>query len=54
VLIASGQSNKEVAQTLKVTPETVKTHLKRIFMKLSVDRRIHAIAKARTLGLLTD
>ena len=51
-LIASGQSNKEIARSLNVTPETIKTHLKNIFFKLSVDRRIQAVAKAQSLGLL--
>lgn len=52
-LMARGQSNKEIARSLQVTPETIKTHLKRIFIKLSVDRRIHAIAKAKSMGLLS-
>lgn len=51
-LIAIGQSNKEIARSLKVAPETIKTHLKHIFVKLEVDRRIQAIAKAQALGLL--
>jgi len=51
-LIARGQSNKEVARNLNVAPETIKTHLKNIFFKLSVDRRIQAVAKAQALGLV--
>jgi LuxR family maltose regulon positive regulatory protein len=51
-LIARGQSNKEVARNLKVAPETIKTHLKNIFLKLSVERRIQAVAKAQALGLV--
>jgi len=51
-LIAKGQSNKEVARAMGVTPETVKSHLKNIFGKLSVDRRAQAVARARSLGLL--
>jgi LuxR family maltose regulon positive regulatory protein len=53
-LVANGQSNKEIARTLQVAPETIKTHLKNIFYKLSVDRRIRAVAKAQALGLLTQ
>jgi ATP/maltotriose-dependent transcriptional regulator MalT len=52
-LMAHGQSNKEIARSLTVAPETIKTHLKNIFSKLSVDRRIQAVAKAQLLGLLT-
>jgi len=51
-LIAHGQSNKEIARNLNVAPETIKTHLKNIFGKLAVDRRIQAVAKAQSLGLL--
>lgn len=51
-LMARGQSNKEIARSLSVGPETIKTHLKNIFFKLSVDRRLHAVAKAQSLGLL--
>jgi LuxR family maltose regulon positive regulatory protein len=51
-LIARGQSNKEIAKTLGIGAETVKSHLKSIFTKLSVDRRAQAVARARDLGLV--
>jgi len=51
-LIAEGQSNKEIARTLGVAPETVKSHVKNIFVKLAVDKRAHAVARAQTLGLV--
>ena len=51
-LIAQGQSNKEVARVIGVTAETVKSHMKNIFGKLSVERRAQAVARARSLGLL--
>ena len=51
-LIDDGRSNKEVARALGVTSETVKTHLKNVFGKLSVERRAQAVARARSLGLL--
>ena len=35
--IARGRSNKEIARELGVAPETIKTHLKRIFQKLSAE-----------------
>jgi LuxR family maltose regulon positive regulatory protein len=53
-LIARGQSNKEIARSLGIAPETVKSHLKRLFAKLSVDKRAQAIARAQSLGLLND
>lgn len=51
-LLASGQSNKELARTLGISPNTVKTHLASLFGKLGVDRRIQAIEKARWLALI--
>jgi len=51
-LIAEGASNKVVARTLGLGPETVKTHLKNIFVKFGVDRRTQAVLRAEELGLL--
>jgi LuxR family maltose regulon positive regulatory protein len=51
-LIAQGQSNKEIARTLGITPETVKSHVKSIFTKLAVDKRAQAVARAQMLGLV--
>jgi DNA-binding CsgD family transcriptional regulator len=51
-LLASGQSNKELARKLGVSPNTVKTHLSSLFAKLEVDRRVKAIEKARFLSLI--
>jgi LuxR family maltose regulon positive regulatory protein len=53
-LIAQGQSNKEIARNLGIAPETVKTHVKSIFVKLGVDKRAHAVARAQALGLLVN
>ena len=50
-LIADGLSNKEIARTLAITPETVKSHVKHIFIKLNVEKRAQAVARAQTLGL---
>jgi DNA-binding CsgD family transcriptional regulator len=51
-LIAKGQSNKRVAQTLKITPETVKSHVKRTFIKLGTKTRAEAVSRATELGFL--
>jgi DNA-binding CsgD family transcriptional regulator len=51
-LLASGQSNKEMARELAVSPNTVKTHLARVYEKLDVERRVQAIEKARSLALI--
>jgi LuxR family maltose regulon positive regulatory protein len=50
--VARGRSNKEIARELGVTPETVKTHLKRIFQKLSAESRAQAVVRAQSLGML--
>jgi len=51
-LLAAGRSNKEIAQHLAVSPNTVKTHVSNLFGKLSVRRRTAAISRARELGLI--
>ncbi|WP_321800437.1 LuxR C-terminal-related transcriptional regulator [Caballeronia sp. J97] len=53
-LIARGLSNKEIARDLGIAPETVKSHVKSIFVKLAVDKRAHAVARAQALGLVRD
>jgi DNA-binding CsgD family transcriptional regulator len=50
--LAAGHSNKEIARKLAVSPNTVKTHVARLFEKLGVQRRTAAIRKARELGLV--
>jgi DNA-binding CsgD family transcriptional regulator len=50
--IAAGRSNKEIASALKVSPETVKTHVARLFEKLGAKRRTQAIKQARELGIV--
>jgi LuxR family transcriptional regulator, maltose regulon positive regulatory protein len=52
-LIGHGQSNKEIARQLGIMPETVKTHVKNIFLKLGVERRAQAVSRAYTLGLIS-
>ena len=51
-LIAQGLSNREIAEKLFVSENTVKTHSSRIFDKLDVSRRVQAVEKARELGLI--
>ena len=50
--LAAGRSNKEIAQRLEVSPNTVKTHVARLFEKLGARRRTQAILRARELGVL--
>jgi DNA-binding NarL/FixJ family response regulator len=51
--LALGQSNKEIARSLEISPNTIKTHVSHIFEKLAVDRRVLAIEKARALHLIS-
>ena len=51
-MISQGLSNKRTARTLEISPETVKTHVKRIFLKLAVNTRSEAVYRAGSLGLL--
>ena len=51
VLVSKGLSNKEVARTLEISPETVKTHLGDIFRRFEVSNKIEAVDFARSNGL---
>jgi DNA-binding CsgD family transcriptional regulator len=51
-LLAAGGSNKEIARKLEVSPNTVKTHVTKLFAKLEVSRRTEAIQRARELGII--
>lgn len=50
--MAAGYSNKEIARRLDVSPNTVKTHVARVFEKLGENRRTAAVRKARELGIV--
>lgn len=51
-LLVEGQSNKDIARTLSIAPETVKSHVKSIFLKLGVINRAQAVSRALSLGLV--
>lgn len=51
-LIAQGMSNREIAEKLFVSENTVKTHSSRLFDKLSAKRRTQAVQIAKEMGLL--
>lgn len=51
-LIAQGMSNREIADKLFVSENTVKTHSSRLFDKLSAKRRTQAVQIAKELGLI--
>jgi predicted ATPase/DNA-binding CsgD family transcriptional regulator len=49
-LLATGQTNKRIASQLELSPSTVDTHLKRIFIKLECKTRAQAVSRATELG----
>lgn len=51
-LIAGGLSNREIAERLFVSENTVKTHSSRVFDKLSAKRRTQAVQIAKELQLI--
>jgi len=51
-LIAQGMSNREIADKLFVSENTVKTHSSRLFDKLSAKRRTQAVQIAKEMGLI--
>ena len=53
-LLADGRTNREIAQELILSPETVKWYNKQLFSKLGVGSRMQAVNKAKEAGLLDE
>jgi len=51
-LMANGLSNKEIADNLYVSVNTIKTHITNLFFKLEVTRRTQAVEKAKRLSII--
>ncbi|MEO1170407.1 MAG: LuxR C-terminal-related transcriptional regulator, partial [Pseudomonadota bacterium] len=51
--LADGKANKEIARDLDLTDNTVKFHVRNIYRKLNVTKRVKAVQKARELGVLS-
>jgi ATP/maltotriose-dependent transcriptional regulator MalT len=51
-MLGDGHSNKVIARQLSISPNTVKTHVARLYEKLEVASRTQAIGKARSLNIL--
>ena len=51
-LMAKGLSNREIAGTLYVSVNTIKTHIANLFFKLEVSRRTQAVEKAKRLCII--
>lgn len=50
--LALGHSNTQIAAALNVSPNTVKTHIARLYDKLEVNQRVQAVQKAKDLRLI--
>ncbi|MFO7533459.1 MAG: LuxR C-terminal-related transcriptional regulator [Candidatus Limnocylindrales bacterium] len=50
--LASGMSNAQIADSLFISVNTVKSHLKNVYGKLAVDSRTRAVTRAMELGVL--
>jgi DNA-binding CsgD family transcriptional regulator/transcriptional regulator with GAF, ATPase, and Fis domain len=50
-MISQGLSNKRIARALEISPETVKSHVKNIFLKLEVSTRTEAVFRGLSLEL---
>ena len=53
-LLTTDLSRREIAGRLFLSPNTVRTHTRAIYRKLSVNSRPDALARAETLGLLEE
>ena len=51
-MISEGFTNKRIARILEISPETVKSHVKNIFLKLAVSTRAEAVYRTGSLGPL--
>ena len=50
--LANGETNAEISARLSISPNTVKTHIKHIYMAMGVSRRTACVQKARLYGVI--
>ena len=53
-LLANHWTYQQISDEMMVSINTVRTHVRHIYEKLSVKKRVQALAAARRLGLLND
>jgi LuxR family maltose regulon positive regulatory protein len=54
LLLNQRQSNKEIARSLGISPETVRQHTVNLYRKLGVDNRRQAVVRADAMGLSAE
>jgi RNA polymerase sigma factor (sigma-70 family) len=52
-LLADGRSNEEIGTELQISPETVRTHVRKAMTKLEADTRTQAVAKALRQSIIS-
>ncbi len=50
--VAEGETNREIAEGLFLSPDTIKSHVSNIYRKLDVNRRAQAVARAKELEII--
>ncbi len=50
--VAEGETNREIAERLFLSPDTIKSHVSNIYRKLDVNRRAQAVARAKELEII--
>lgn len=50
--VAKGETNREIAERLFLSPDTIKSHVSNIYRKLDVNRRAQAVARAKELEII--
>ncbi len=53
LLLARGLKNRQIAEELELSPETVKTHIERLFRRLGASDRTDAVARALRSGVIS-
>ena len=52
IFLSKGYTNQEIADSVFISTNTVKTHLKKLFIKLGVSNRTQAVAEAKALKII--
>ena len=50
--IQQGFHNKDIAQVLYISNNTVKSHIKNIYLKINVDNKVQAVLKGKEFGYI--
>jgi LuxR family maltose regulon positive regulatory protein len=51
-LLSDGLTMSQIASRIGISPRTVETHVSKVYRKLGVRTRVHAVSRAAALGLV--